>query len=86
MTYSLIIPKSVQKQLDKLPDAVFKRVIKKIETLATEPLPVGAIKLKGKEDEYRIRVGDYRIRYKIDDNQQVVIISRCQHRKDVYKK
>lgn len=77
MTYSLIIPKSVQKQLDKLPDAVFKRVIEKIQALATEPLPVGAIKLKGKENEYRVRVGDYRIRYKIDDHEQVIIVNRC---------
>jgi mRNA interferase RelE/StbE len=85
MTYSLVVPKSVQKQLDKLPDAVFRRVIKKLKTLSTEPFPVGAIKLKGKDNEYRIRVGDYRIRYKIDDNQQRIIVSRCQHRKDVYK-
>ena len=85
MTYSLIIPKSVQKQLDKLPNDVLKRVIKKLKTLATEPLPVGAIKLKGQANEYRIRVGDYRIRYKIDNDQQRIIISRCQHRKDVYK-
>ncbi|NEQ46219.1 MAG: type II toxin-antitoxin system RelE/ParE family toxin [Leptolyngbya sp. SIOISBB] len=85
MTYSLIIPKSVQKQLDKLPDIAFKRVIKKLQALSAEPLPVGAIKLKGKENEYRIRVGDYRIRYKVDAEQQRIIISRCQHRKDVYR-
>jgi mRNA interferase RelE/StbE len=85
MTYALIVPKSVQKQLDKLPDAAFKRVIKKLQALSAEPLPIGAIKLKGKDNEYRIRVGDYRIRYKIDDNQQRIIVSRCQHRKDVYK-
>jgi mRNA interferase RelE/StbE len=85
MSYSLIIPKSVQKQLDRLPDAVFQRVLKKINALKTEPLPAGAIKLKGNDSEYRIRVGDYRIRYKIYNDEKRIIISRCSHRKDVYR-
>ena len=84
MSYSIIVPKSVQKQLDKLPEQVYQRILKKIRLLAEEPRPVGALKLKGMEAEYRIRIGDYRLRYKIDDENQVVILGRCQHRKSVY--
>jgi mRNA interferase RelE/StbE len=84
MSYSIVVPKSVQKQLDKLPEQVYQRILKKIRLLADDPRPDGALKLKGMEAEYRIRIGDYRLRYKIDDNNQVVILGRCQHRKNVY--
>jgi mRNA interferase RelE/StbE len=63
---------------------VYQRILKKIRLLAEEPRPDGALKLKGMETEYRLRIGDYRLRYKIDDENQVVILGRCQHRKDVY--
>lgn len=84
MSYSVVVPKSVQKQLDRLPEQVYQRILKKIRLLAEEPRPAGALKLKGVEAEYRIRIGDYRLRYKIDDAHQVVILGRCQHRKNVY--
>ena len=61
-----------------------QRVLKKVRLLAEEPRPDGALKLKGMGAEYRIRMGDYRLRYKIDDENQVVILGRCQHRKNVY--
>ncbi len=78
------MPKSVQKQLDKLPEQVYQRILKKIRLLAEEPRPDGALKLKGMGDEYRVRMGDYRLRYKVDDENQVIILGRCQHRKSVY--
>jgi mRNA interferase RelE/StbE len=78
------VPKSVQKQLDKLPEQVYQRILKKIRLLAEEPRPDGALKLKGMGDEYRVRMGDYRLRYKVDDENQVIILGRCQHRKSVY--
>lgn len=84
MSYSIVVPKSVQKQLDRLPDQVYHRILKKIRLLAEDPRPAGALKLKGIEAEYRIRIGDYRLRYKVDDDQQVVILGRCQHRKNIY--
>jgi len=60
MNYRVIIPKPVQKQLDDLPDAVYDRIIKKIKMLEEHPHPRGCIKLKGYENEYRIRIGNYR--------------------------
>lgn len=85
MSYSVVIPKQVQKQLDKLPEQVYQRILKKLRLLEDEPRPSGAIKLKGMDDEYRLRVSNYRLRYKVDDDKQVVILSRCQHRKNVYE-
>ncbi|MEO0456669.1 MAG: type II toxin-antitoxin system RelE/ParE family toxin [Cyanobacteria bacterium P01_A01_bin.114] len=85
MKYSLVVPKSVQKQLDKLPTEVYERIFKKVRQLAEDPRPLGSLKLKGKDSEYRIRIGDYRVRYKIDDGKKIVILSRCKHRKDVYE-
>lgn len=85
MSYEVIIPKPVQKQLDALPDDVHERVLEKILSLVENPRPSGVKKLKGFEREYRIRIGDYRVRYEIDDNASTVIILHCKHRKDAYK-
>jgi mRNA interferase RelE/StbE len=85
MSYSVVIPKRVQKQFDKLPDQVYQRILKKLRLLENEPRPSGAIKLKGMDDEYRLHVGNYRLRCMVDDDKQVVILSRCQHRKNVYE-
>ncbi|MEH1888341.1 MAG: type II toxin-antitoxin system RelE/ParE family toxin [Nostoc sp.] len=86
MSYAIIISKSVQKQIDNLPNDVIERVIEKIQNLALEPRPDGIVKLKGSDNEYRIRIGDYRVRYEIDDQSQLVQILQCKHRKDVYRK
>jgi mRNA interferase RelE/StbE len=53
--------------------------------LAENPRPEGVVKLKGYENEYRIRIGDYRVRYEIKDQQLIILVLRCQHRKDVYR-
>ncbi|WP_017318765.1 type II toxin-antitoxin system RelE family toxin [Mastigocladopsis repens] len=86
MKLIIVISKSVQKQIDDLPNDVRERVVEKIQNLADEPRPDGVIKLKGSDNEYRIRVGDYRVRYEIDDESQLVQLLQCKHRKDVYKK
>jgi mRNA interferase RelE/StbE len=57
----------VQKQINKLPDVIVVRVVEKLKALSKEPRLQGVIKLKGYENQYRLRVGDYRIRYEIDD-------------------
>jgi mRNA interferase RelE/StbE len=86
MSYTLIVPKPVQKQLDQLPNIVRNRVIDRILLLAEEPLPPGAIKLQGCENNYRIRIGDYRVIYEIDDEESIIVLLRCKHRKEVYRK
>jgi len=73
MTYTIITPKAVQKQLDALPDDVYDRIAVKVQQLAENPRPDGVVKLKGYENEYRIRIGDYRVRYEIEDQE----LSKC---------
>jgi mRNA interferase RelE/StbE len=76
----------VQKQLDVLPDETYKYIAAKIQQLAENPLPDGVIKIKGADNEYRIRSGDYRVRYEVDDRELTVLLLQCKHRKDVYRK
>ena len=85
MSYRIIIAKSVQKQIDKLPNSVRDRAIPKLQALSDNPRPAGAVKLKGYENQYRIRVGDYRILYEIDETAIAIKLLQCKHRKDVYK-
>ena len=86
MSYQIIIPKPVQKQLKKLPSTIYSQVIPKISNLQENPRPQGVKKLKGFDNEYRIRIGDYRIRYEINDSEKVLILLSCRHRRDAYKK
>ncbi|MGF1499634.1 MAG: type II toxin-antitoxin system RelE/ParE family toxin [Elainellaceae cyanobacterium] len=86
MTYTIITPKAVQKQLDALPNDVYDRIAEKIEQLAENPRPDGVVKMKGSDHEYRIRIGDYRVRYEIDDKELLILLLQCKHRKDVYRK
>lgn len=85
MTYRLITPKPFQKQFELLPAEVKKKVAEKILYLSEFPRPSGVCKLKGFENEYRIRVGDYRIRYQINDEKQDLTLLHCRHRREVYR-
>jgi mRNA interferase RelE/StbE len=85
MNYVIKIPKSAQKQIDNLSNTVKDRILEKIKGLATEPRPFGIVKLKNSEREYRLRVGDYRVRYEIDDAKQTILILQCKHRREVYR-
>ena len=85
MSYQVIVPKPVQKQLDSLPDIVRERVLKRIVALKENPRPPGCVKLKGYEDEYRIRIGNYRVRYEVRDEESIVLLLHCKHRRDVYR-
>jgi mRNA interferase RelE/StbE len=82
--YSIFLKSSAQKELDALDDAVFTRIDRKILALAETPRPQGCKKLKGYKDHWRIRVGDWRVIYMIDDSAKRVSIARVAHRRDVY--
>ena len=83
--YSLEIKQSAQKELDALDGAVFARIDRKILTLANNPRPPGCRKLRGYKDQWRIRVGDWRVVYFIDDGAKLVTITRVAHRREVYE-
>lgn len=86
MKYRVVIPRPVQKQLDSLPVGVRERVIQRIVALQETPRPPGCVKLRGYANEYRIRIGDYRVRYEVLDQEATVVILHCAHRKDVYRR
>lgn len=82
--YSLRIKRSAEKDMDRLPAAVFDRVAETILQLEAEPKPHGSRKLRGTE-EYRVRVGSYRILYTIEDDTRTIEIVAVGHRRDIYR-
>ena len=86
MTHTIIMPKAVQKQLDVLSNDVYERIAVKTQQLAENPRPDGVVKMKGADNAYHIRIGDYRVRYEIDDEELIILLLQCKHRKDVYRK
>jgi mRNA interferase RelE/StbE len=81
--YKVLIEKGVQKQLEKIPEPDYSKVKAAILGLSINPRPVGSKKLKGR-DGYRIRQGDYRIIYDVQDDVLVVQVLAAGHRKDIY--
>ena len=83
--YSLDIKQSAQKELDALDDALYSRLDRKILALGETPRPAGCKKLKGYRDQWRVRVGDWRVLYIIDDAAKLVSVTRIAHRREVYE-
>jgi mRNA interferase RelE/StbE len=83
MAYILLILRRAQKELAQLPDEIYERLRDAIRALAKDPRPHGCLKLTGREG-WRLRVGDYRVVYEIDDSQQVITVLHIGHRRDVY--
>ena len=85
LMYKLKIKKSAQKEIDTLPDQIFIKVDKAILSLKEDPFPFPQSKrLKG-ENKCRLRAGDYRIVYTVNEENKVITIFRVRHRKDVYR-
>ena len=86
MTSYKVVPKpSVEKDLRSLPKPTIARVVKSLELLADDPFPRQALKLEGGEQLYRLRVGDYRIVYAVDQDAKEVIVHYVRHRREVYR-
>lgn len=85
MAYEIIIKPSVEKLFAKLEKSQQIKIIKAVENLAINPRPQGFKKLKSIAELYRIRVGDYRIIYCIDDNILTITVVKIGHRKEIYK-
>jgi len=77
---------SAKKELKRLPRQVIVKVISAVEKLLDNHYPAGSKKLVGTEHTYRLRTGDYRIVYSIQNDRLIIEIIRVAHRKDVYKK
>lgn len=82
--YKIEFKRSAAKEIQALPSREIKKILAKINALAENPRPADSIKLSG-EDKYRVRCGDYRILYKIEDKALTVYVVKVGHRKDVYR-
>jgi mRNA interferase RelE/StbE len=84
-SYLVEVKPSARKELEALPDVALLRVIRKLESLALTPRPAGCRKLKGYKDHWRVRIGDWRVLYIIDDAAKLVSVTRIAHRREVYE-
>jgi mRNA interferase RelE/StbE len=83
--YKVLFRPSVDRQLRKLPVEIQRRIVREVAALASDPRPSGVVKLKGDENLWRIRIGDYRVVYEIHDDRLIVLVLRVAHRKDIYR-
>lgn len=83
--YTVSFRRSAEKELRRLDTKVQTRVLNAVEPLAKNPRPDGCKKLQGGANAYRIRVGDYRVIYTVDDAVLIVAIERIGHRREVYR-
>ena len=83
LNYDVLILSSAEKEMNKLQVKDFNRISKKILSLEKAPRPRGFRKLTNRE-EYRLRVGDYRVLYSIDDSNQLITVLAVGHRREVY--
>ena len=84
MAYAVILKRSAEKELALLPEVLHRRIATKLLQLENNPRPPGVQKLHG-HDGYRIRIGDYRVLYLIDDQAKTVEITAIGHRREVYR-
>jgi mRNA interferase RelE/StbE len=83
--YAITFARSARRELERLDASVVRRVISKIESLAQNPRASGSRKLQGEQNLWRIRIGDYRVVYSVDDRQRIVDIVRIRHRREAYR-
>jgi len=82
--YRLLIKPSAAKELEALPTKDRKRIATKLQGLASEPRPPGVEKLSGQE-KYRLRQGNDRLLYSMDDDEVTVVVVKIAHRREVYR-
>lgn len=83
--YRLLLTSSARKDLDRLRGSTWERVRDALLALREDPRPPGCRKLPGGSDAYRIRIGEYRAVYDIDDDAETAMVLRVRHRRDVYR-
>ena len=83
--YRVSLARRAQKDLDKLPGQLFERLLTTLAALGNDPRPYGCEKLHGPEEGFRIRAGEHRILYDIDDARHEVLVLRLKHRREAYR-
>jgi mRNA interferase RelE/StbE len=85
VTYRIEFTPAARRQFRKLAPEIRRRLAPLIDSLASEPRPKAAAMLSGSQRAYRVRHGDYRIVYELDDDQLLVLVIRIGHRREVYR-
>ena len=83
--YEVYLERTAEQDLKRLSARNFQRIIPHIKALAGNPRPVGCRKITGSKNDWRIRVGDYRVIYEIEDEEKVVRVMRVRHREKAYR-
>ena len=83
--FQIIVDRSAENDLNRIAPEVGPKLATAIRALAEDPRPPGCRKLVGSENDWRIRVGSYRVIYEIADEIRIVRITRIRHRKDFYR-
>lgn len=84
--YKIIFDRDVEKDLSKIPKKIAKNILRKILALEHNPKPAQSLKLSGTDGVYRLRIGDYRAVYLLDEGRKEIVVYHIRHRKDVYRK
>jgi len=85
MKYKVRLARSASREIERLPKPVLKRVLRHLETLEETPFPRGTRKIRGAKDLWRLRVGDYRMVYRVDQEAREIVVLIVRHRREVYR-
>jgi mRNA interferase RelE/StbE len=85
MSYKVLLRPGAERQRRKLEDETRRRINEALLALEKTPRPPGVVKLRNAENEWRIRVGDYRVIYEVDEDERLVVILRIRHRREAYR-
>ena len=85
MNYELAVKPSAIRDIERLPASVQRRVLERLARIQANPRAQGSVKLAGAKSTYRVRVGDWRIVYEVDDGRHIVFVTIVAHRREVYR-
>ncbi len=85
-SYEIQWKHSAEKDLRGIDKQFISRILEAINSLSDDPFPSKHRKLQGSESSYRIRIGDYRVIYQVDNDKRIIVIYHVRHRKDIYRK
>ncbi len=84
MKYEVRLSKRAVRELGTLDQIMKKRILSRLEELGEDPFPRGAVKLQGRDNIHRVRVGDYRVLYEVLSTERLVLVDKIDHRNGVY--
>jgi mRNA interferase RelE/StbE len=85
MRYHIAIANSAKRDMRRLDSSLQRRIAIRLQVLRNTSRPSGAKKLRGRKNEWRIRVGDHRVIYEVDEDERLVVILRIKHRREAYR-